>query len=98
MPLDGQATTPEGKNALVVMGSTKKLEPMTPQWQKLMLVDHMFENSAQRVFYSSIPSNGEVQYILDVQGPSKRCKAQIFVKAGHSADEIKAIMATVKQK
>ena len=98
MPLDGQATPPDGKEALVVLGGTSRLQPLTPELQKMLLVDHLFENTSERVFYSAKPSNGTVTYILDVQGKTKRCKAQIEVKASHPVDEVKAIMATVRQK
>jgi hypothetical protein len=98
MPPDGQATPPEGTKALVVVGSTSKLQPLTADWQKLLLVDHLFDNTSERVFYSGKPSNGKVTYILDLQGKNKRCKAQIEVNVNHSVDEVKAIMATVRQK
>src|SRR5665213_2014831 len=57
-PPDGQATTPEGTEALVVRGSASPLTPLTIDDQKLLRVDRLLETSAQRVFYVAKPVNG----------------------------------------
>ena len=95
MPPDGQATTPEGTEAVVVVGSSKKLEPLTKDWQKLLRVERLIENSSQRVFYVTKVSNGKVQYIVDQQFKDTRCTVQIVVRQGHSEDEIMNIAATL---
>ena len=95
MPPDGQATTPEGTEAVVVVGSSNKLEPLTKDWQKLLRVERLIENSSQRVFYVTKPSNDKVQYIVDQQFKGTRCNVQIVVRQGHSEDEIVKIVATL---
>jgi hypothetical protein len=97
-PPDGQAKSHEGTEALVVVGSNRKLEPLSTDMQKMLLVDRLLENTSQRVFYVMKPSNGIVKYIVDVQGKKTRCKAQIEVKVGHSEDDVKSIVATVGEK
>lgn len=95
MPPDGQATTPEGTEAVVVVGSSNKLEPLTKDWQRLLMVERLIENSSQRVFYVTKPRNDKVQYIVDQQFKGTRCNVQIVVRQGHSEDEIMKIAATL---
>jgi hypothetical protein len=95
---DGQAQSPEHTKALVVVGPSSKLQPLSERDQKLLLVDRLFENTARRTFYSMKPKGGTLSYYVDVQGKTKRCQAQIEVKPGHSEDEVKSIAASVAEK
>jgi len=52
---DGQATTPNGGRAVLVVGSDRPLEPLAADMQKLLQVDRLIENSPKRVFYLTKP-------------------------------------------
>lgn len=98
MPPDGQAKSPEKTEALVVVGPSTKLQPLSASDQKMLLVGRLLENTPQRVFYVTKPNDDTVTYFIDVQGKTKRCQAQIKVKKSHSEDEVKSIAATVAEK
>lgn len=92
---DGQASTPAGGRAVLVVGSNTPLAPMAPDMQKLMQVDRMIENSAQRVFYLMRPQGSQLEYIVDQQFKTGRCKFQLFVPKGYSDAEVMKIVATI---
>jgi hypothetical protein len=94
-PPDGQAKAPEGTEAVVVVGSSKRLEPLSAEWQKLYLVDRLIENTPLRVFYVTKPVGDTVQYIIDQQFAKTRCQAQIKVWRGHSENEVIQIAKTL---
>jgi hypothetical protein len=92
---DGQATTPDGGRAVLVIGSNKPLTPLAPDMQKLLQVDRLIENSSKRVFYLMKPQGDKLEYIVDQQFKTGRCKFQLFVPKGYSDAEVMKIVATL---
>ena len=92
---DGQATKSDGGRAVLVFGSSRPLEPMAPDMQKLMQVDRMIENSSKRIFYLMKPQGDKLEYIVDQQFKTGRCKLQLFVAKGYAEDEVMKIVATL---
>src|SRR5271165_4983868 len=74
---DGQATTPDGGRAVLVIGSTRPLTPLAPDMQKLLQVDRLIENSSKRVFYLMKPQGDQLEYIVDQQFKAGRCQLQL---------------------
>jgi hypothetical protein len=93
---DGQATTPDGGRAVLVVGSAKQLTPLAPDMQKLLQVDRLIENSPTRVFYLMKPQGDTLQYIVDQQFKAGRCRFQLTVPKGYSDAEVLKIVATLR--
>ena len=94
-PPDGQANAADGGRAVIVVGSSDKLKPLSPEWQKLYAVQRILENTAERVFFVSNHGDETVQYIVDQQFKGVRCNAQIIVPKRYPEDEIIRIAATL---
>jgi hypothetical protein len=92
---DGQATTPDGGRAVLVVGSDRPLTPLAPDMQKLLQVDRLIENSSKRVFYLMKPQGDKLEYIVDQQFKTRRCQFQLFVPKAYSDAEVMKIVATL---
>jgi hypothetical protein len=92
---DGQATTSDGGRAVLVVGSDRPLTPLAPDMQKLLQVDRLIENSSKRVLYLTKPQGDTLQYIVDQQFKTKRCKLQLIVPKGYSDAEAMRIIGTL---
>lgn len=92
---DGQATTPDGGRGVLVVGSNRPLTPLAADMQKLLQVDRLIENSSKRVFYLMKPQGDTLQYIVDQQFTTARCKLQLSVPKAYSDAEVMKIVATL---
>jgi hypothetical protein len=92
---DGQATTADGGRAVLVIGSSKALVPLDPGMQKLLQVDRLIENSGKRVFYVMKPVGNQLEYIVDQQFKTTRCKLQLFVPKGYAESDVMKIVAAL---
>jgi hypothetical protein len=92
---DGQATTADGGRAVLVFGSNKPLTPLAPDMQKLLQVDRLIENSSKRIFYLMKPQGEQLEYIVDEQFKTGRCRFQLFVPKKYPDAEVMKIVATL---
>jgi hypothetical protein len=93
---DGQATTHDGGRVVLVIGGAKPLTPLTPDYQKLLQVDRLIENSAKRVFYVSKPQADQLQYIVDQQFNANRCQLQLIVPKAYPEADVLKIVSTLR--
>ncbi len=94
----GRAASPEHMGTTLVEGRVAFRQfNLSEGMKKALNIDKVYENSAQRVFYSG-PSGGAppaVIYHVEVAGRTKVCIAEITSTPSYSLDEVKKVAATL---
>ena len=98
LSLPGHAASPEHMDTTVIEGRVAYRPFHFSQGEmKVLNIDKVFQNSAQRVFYSANTgaTPPSLIYHVEVPGRTKVCIAQISTTPSFSQDEVKRIAATL---
>jgi hypothetical protein len=89
----------EQGDASVISDAGRTVKPLDKKAQKSLMVDELFENTPQRVFFSNprtVSDHPVWTYHVWVPAKGGMCVASIKVGEGVSKDTVKMMAATVK--
>ena len=92
----GQAPNNQG-DAEITFQPGKTLKPLSEMAQKALNVAKMFENTPQRIFWSSQQTNGDhpiTPYAVRIAAKGGICAGLISTRSGVSEDVVKKIAST----
>lgn len=88
----GMVNSPESTTTMVLSGMSQ-FHKYGDETLKMLDIEKLYENSAQRIFYRTRPngSQANVDYHVEVPGNGKRCTAQIMLSLKYPEEEAKKI-------
>jgi hypothetical protein len=90
----GQVNSPDSTTTTVISGMSP-YRPWRSDTLKMLNIDKVYENTAQRSLYRTKPSDGFASYQVEAPGNGKRCVAQIMLSLKYPEDEAKKIAMTL---
>jgi hypothetical protein len=94
--IPGQFASSDNLIGVLIAGYPRSGAPMTDAEKRELGAEKIIENSSERWLYAGKPTTQNIiTYHVNVPGAKHVCAAELYVKVGHSEDEIKKIAATV---
>ncbi len=92
----GHVSSPSHLGTTVISGN-RAFRPFHESTLKMLGIDKLFENSAQRIFYSTKPHGTPplMTYHVEAPGRTMSCIAEITSTPSYSLEEVKKIAASL---